>query len=173
MLLRQRYQPQAGAAPAAVGPARRRRRGAALVETAFVLPLFILFLFFLFEVGRYFMAVNVLKAAARSAARLGATDAGTNTMIQTEVRRLVATLTNPTTSDLTIYIKDGATFDATGTAPTNYAGLPNIEVGAETTENGHLFIVRVELPYRRVAVIPSFYLTGNEVMVGQAMMRKE
>lgn len=48
-----------------------RRRGATLVEFAMVMPLFLLFLFSIFEYGRYLMMHQILHNAARDAARWG------------------------------------------------------------------------------------------------------
>jgi Flp pilus assembly protein TadG len=46
-----------------------RRRGAALVEAAMVLPLVFMFLFGILEYGRYVMTLQVLTNAAREGAR--------------------------------------------------------------------------------------------------------
>jgi hypothetical protein len=51
-------------------PARQRRRSAAVaVETAFVLPIFLLFLFGIYEFGRLLFTQQVMDAAARETAR--------------------------------------------------------------------------------------------------------
>lgn len=55
-------------APPALGPSARRR-GAAIVEMAFVLPVFLMFVFGIFEYGRFLMMHQVLHNAARDAAR--------------------------------------------------------------------------------------------------------
>ena len=47
------------------------RRGAAVVEMAMVLPVFLTFLFGLYEFGHAYMVINTLKAAANKAARSG------------------------------------------------------------------------------------------------------
>ena len=52
-------------------PRARRRRGLAIVEMAFVLPLFLMFLFAIFEYARYLMMIQVVHNAARDAARWG------------------------------------------------------------------------------------------------------
>ena len=50
-------------------PARQVRRGAALVESALVLSVFLLLLFALFEYGRFLLVLHVTNNAARDAAR--------------------------------------------------------------------------------------------------------
>jgi Flp pilus assembly protein TadG len=49
--------------------ANRRARGATTVETALVLPIVLLFMFGIFEYGRYFMTMQLLNNAAREGAR--------------------------------------------------------------------------------------------------------
>ncbi|HEX8612547.1 MAG TPA: TadE/TadG family type IV pilus assembly protein [Telluria sp.] len=65
---------------AAFRPHRRRTRGATMIEFAFTLPLFLLFMLGLLEVARALYLWNVLAnataAAARSAAMVDATDQG-------------------------------------------------------------------------------------------------
>src|SRR5438045_2129443 len=48
---------------------RRRSRGAATVEMALVLPIVLLFMFGIFEYGRYFMTMQLFNNAAREGAR--------------------------------------------------------------------------------------------------------
>jgi Flp pilus assembly protein TadG len=52
---------------------RRRRDGAVTVEAALVLPICLIFLFGIFEYGRYVMFVQILTNAAREAARYAVT----------------------------------------------------------------------------------------------------
>lgn len=49
----------------------RRNRGQSLVEFALVVPLFILMLFGLIDLGRYVYATNAMNQATREAARVG------------------------------------------------------------------------------------------------------
>jgi hypothetical protein len=53
---------------------RRRTSGQALVEFALVLPIFLLLLFGLIDVGRYVYVSNAFNQAAREAARYGAVE---------------------------------------------------------------------------------------------------
>lgn len=58
-------------------PSRRPapRRGSALVEAAFVLPIFLTFVFGVYEYGRYLLVLNVTTNAARDGARWAAVHA--------------------------------------------------------------------------------------------------
>ena len=74
----------------------RRRRGAVAVEAAFVLPVALVFLFGIWEVGRLVQVYQVLYNAAREGARLaaGGTNAGTSVtaaMTQTAVQNYLTT----------------------------------------------------------------------------------
>ena len=52
---------------------RHKRRGAVTVEAALVLPICLVFLFGIFEYGRYVMFVQILTNASREAARYAVT----------------------------------------------------------------------------------------------------
>ncbi len=55
----------------------RSRRGTTVVETALVLPVFLLFVLGLIELGHAQMVKNVLRCACREAARMGSTEGHT------------------------------------------------------------------------------------------------
>ena len=54
-------------------PNKHHRRAAVAVETAMVLPIVLLFLFGIFEYGRYFLTMQLLNNAAREGARYAIT----------------------------------------------------------------------------------------------------
>ena len=58
-------------------PRRQRRAGQSLVEFALVLPIFLLLLFGLIDIGRYVYTANALNQAAREGARYGSVAGGT------------------------------------------------------------------------------------------------
>lgn len=55
---------------------RQRRKGQALVEFALVLPVFVLILFGVIDLGRFVYTDSTLSQAAREGARVGAVEAG-------------------------------------------------------------------------------------------------
>lgn len=71
----------------------RRRKGGAIVETALVLPLMLLFLFGIMEYGRYVLSVQVVTNAAREGCRYAVT--------HTQPVTLGGTTTGNATSDVT------------------------------------------------------------------------
>jgi Flp pilus assembly protein TadG len=66
---------------------RANRRGAALVEFAFVLPLFLMFLFGLLEIGRGMMTVSLMTGAARAGCRTGVLPSATNDTVKETVTK--------------------------------------------------------------------------------------
>ena len=95
---------------------RPRRRGAALVEAAFVLPIVLLFVMGLFEYGRYFLMVHVCNNAVSAAANYackhtsqivlsGTTYGNANTDVTNIINSNMGTqqLANPTVS---VYLSD-------------------------------------------------------------------
>ncbi|QDU61310.1 TadE-like protein [Planctomycetes bacterium Pan216] len=155
-----------------------QRRGTTVVEVAFVLPVFILLLFGLFEFGRFFNAMNMVNGAAREAARVASTEGGTKAEAEAAIRAQLAPLTNA--DNLTIYVKDMSAYEDTSSFPDSVSGLPELfteQVNGESQEKivdpGQLFVVRVELPFSSVALLTPQFISGNFVLRGQAVMRHE
>jgi len=146
------------------------RRGATLVETAVTLPVFFLFVFGLLEFGHAFMVINSINAAATKAARLGISEGITTADVEARLDELLGASIDMTHA--TVYVKDASVFDSGGVDPTsiNYATLPAIEVG--DAEPRQLFVVRAEVPYEDVAIMPPFWVT-NITLSGQSVMRHE
>jgi Flp pilus assembly protein TadG len=63
---------------------RRDRRGTSVVETAFVLPIFFLFLMGIFEYGQYEMVRQVVDNASRAGARYAVVNTATATTAQVQ-----------------------------------------------------------------------------------------
>jgi hypothetical protein len=151
-------------------PRPRRRCGAVLVETALVTPVFGLFLVGIMEFGHAYLVVGSLNAAARAGARIGAVDGATTADIQTEVERILGSAFKPNTA--TILVKDASVFDESDVDAEgiDYSGLPSVEVA--NLEAGQLFIVRVEVAYNEVALLPPFY-AKDLTLKSQSVMRHE
>lgn len=147
------------------------RRGTTLVEMAVVLPVFFLFLFAIFEFSHAYFAVNMLNAAAKRGARLGVSEGVTTAEVEARVREILESGFGARANSISIQIKDASIFDAGGSpGPINYGSLPNVELKNATTRQ--LFVVRVEVPYQVVSIVPPFY-AKDITLSGQSVMRHE
>ncbi len=95
-------------------PNRSRRIGAALVEAAFVLPVFFLLIIGIIEIGRGLMVQELLTRAARAGCRQGILPSTTsNTDVQTAVQNA---LQNNGITGATVNVKVNGTAGNAGTA---------------------------------------------------------
>jgi len=151
---------------------RRRdenRRGATIVETAVVAPVFAIFLAAIMEFGHAFLVVGTLNAAAKQAARHGAVDGITTADVVAKANGILGAALE--TSDATVLVKDASIFDAESLPETiEYDELPNIEVS--TAGRRQLYVVRIEVDYNDVAIMPPFWAKDVH-LVGQSVMRHE
>ena len=116
--------------------------GTTLVEFAFIFPIFLLFVFVLFEYGHTMMVANMVTSIAKQAAHQGSLE-GTSTA---DVQALAATKLNAVAvgNQSTIEVKDASSFElsTTDTSSVNISNLPDIELNS--AESRQLFIVHVE-----------------------------
>jgi len=156
---------------------RSRRRGTTVVETAFVLPVFLLFVFGLIEFGHAHMVKNMLRSACRSGARLGSTEGTSTADVQARVLDVLDSVVNP---DLVqVFVKNADAYDEGGAPPSTggeIEALPDIELSE--SEPRQLFLVRAKINYNDVAVLPlSVPYLGDYmediVLEGQAFVRHE
>jgi len=148
----------------------RKRRGATVVEMAVVLPVFGIFMAGLMEVGHAYMVMQVLNSAAKQSARLGAVEGKTTADVIDKAESIFSAAFNPVQA--TAYVKDGSSFDTPGfdASSIDYAALPDIEVAE--AESQQLFIVRLEVNYDDVSLLPPFWIK-NITLSGQSVMRHE
>lgn len=149
----------------------RRRRGTTTVELAFVLPVFIIFVYAIIEFGHTQMVNNLLNSATRTAARLGAVEGTTTADVENHVRQVLGSGIN--SEAVEIFVKDAGTAESGGSPPDTGAGieaLSNLEVSE--AEPRQLFVVRAKVPYSSIALIPNWLLDGV-VLESQAFMRHE
>ncbi len=150
------------------------RRGAALTEFAVCLPLFGVFLGAILEVNHASMTAATLRAAAEKAGRYGVMEGVTTAEVKTLALETAGAAVP--SGNVRVFVKNAATFDAGGdpaTIPTE--SLPNIEV--RDARPRQLFLVRVEVTYEDVSLIPPFLLKGPDggpkIIFGQAVNRHE
>lgn len=159
--------------PPAEGGRRRelRRRGATIVETAIVLPVFLLFVFFIFEFGHAMMVSNVLKNAARTSARWGSV----GTTSSAEVRQYAMERMGGAVdvANVQIDVKDASGLDNGESPPRSledFDAMPDLELA--NAERQQLFMVRAVVRYRDIALLPHPWL--QDVWVGgQTFTRHE
>lgn len=147
------------------------RRGTTVVEVALVLPVFLLFLFAIIEIGHAHMIQNTLRSACRTAARLGSTEGQTTADAENHVKQVLGSIVPD--DKLSIYVKDAASLDASGqvpSSPSDLEALPSIDL--DTAEPRQLFMIRAKVQYNDVALLPNPLLSGA-VLEGQAFMRHE
>ena len=101
----------------------RDHRGQSLVEFALIVPIFILLLVGLFDMGRAVFAFNTINQAAREGARLAIVDQ-TIAHIQTEAVETADTL-RITDADVTVDFRDRDTPDDAGSCTGAVAGDDN------------------------------------------------
>jgi len=150
---------------------RRDRSGTSIVETAFVLPVFLLMVLGFLELSHALMVQNSLRSACRAGARFGSTEGVTTANVETRIQELLSESID--IANLTVFVKDASTLDKpTPSAPSgqDIESLPSIELG--TTETSRLFVVRGTVGYNEIAIIPMSFMEGV-TLSSQSFMRHE
>jgi hypothetical protein len=155
---------------------REDRRGTTVVETALVLPVFLLFVLGLVELGHAQLVKHVLRASCRQAARMGTTEGKTTANVRARVLQMLQTVVDA--ADVEVFVKDASPYDAGGTPSDDGEDvevLGNIELSE--AEPRQLFVVRAKIRYENVAIVPNIPYLGSflddVVLEGQAFMRHE
>ncbi len=149
----------------------RCRRGASVVEVAFVMPVFLLFIFFIMQFGHCYMVRNMLSAACRNAARYGSTSGVTTSEATAEVLQILSPIA--ASDEVDLLVKDASLMDAGETVPTSEAGCDALDdIELSTAEPRQPFLVRAQVRYGDVAfvIVPGF---ANLSIVGQSVTRHE
>lgn len=144
-------------------PSRRAtlRRGAAMVEMALVLPIFVTVMLGIVEFGRGFMVANLVTNAAREGARQAIMYGSTNQQVTDKVRDFVTATVNVQNEDVAVVI--------TITPAEGNSTVGNEVSGAQSQD---LITVRVEVPFDKVSYIPGTFLDGK-TLAGVVAMRRE
>lgn len=152
------------------------RRGTTVVETALVLPVFLLFVLGLIELGHAVMVKNVLRSACRQAARLGSTEGKTTAQARQKVIDVLGAACN--SAAVNVYVKDASLFDSStppSTSSSSLENLANIELSQAAPRQ--LFLVRAKVNYNDIAIVPNIPYLGNYLdnltIDGQSFMRHE
>jgi Flp pilus assembly protein TadG len=134
----------------------KSERGTTIVEAAIIITIFFMFLFGIFEAGRFLNTQQVLTNAAREGARYAVTPlSGTNTL--------------PTTTEITNrvdeYLASASISGETVTVDNNV----QVSTGLITTTYTS---VKVQKAYQ-VLTVPYFFSMLNVTLKGEALMRNE
>lgn len=147
-----------------------------MVETALVLPVFLLFILGIVELGHALMVQHVLNSACRQAARVGSTQGNSTATVRSKALDVLGSAVNQ--NKVQVYVKDASVFDSSGspgTTGSELEAMPNIELG--TTDARKLFMVRATVAYQDIAIVPNIPYLGsfldNITIEGQAFMRHE
>jgi len=144
-------------------PERRpeRRHGAALVEMALVLPIFLMVVLGIIEFRRAMMVSNLMANAAREGARLAVTSGTTNTEVTTAVRDFLEDAIGVEAGDVSVTI-------------TVTAAEGNDDPGDDVAnaQKRDPCAVHVSVPFDQVSLLPSDHLAGIN-LIGHSAMRHE
>lgn len=136
-------------------PHPRKRRGASLVEFAFVCPVFFAMIFGVIEVGRGLMVQQLLTEAARRGARAGVIEGTSSAQIKSAV---------------TDYLASVGVNGSTAGVSVNDAPIDSVE--AQTMPAYTEITVNVSVPVSSCTWMPvSWFLSGT--ISGQYTMRRE
>lgn len=137
------------------------RRGAAVVEMAVILPVFMMVLLGIVEFGRAMMVTQIVSNAAREGARRAILNGSTNATVSADIAEFVSSTCRVDTTSISVEITIQA-------GPDN----PNPLDQLANANEGDLVTVRVRVPFQEVSYIRGNYLNGMEIN-GQATMRHE
>ncbi len=127
---------------------RNKRTGAAAVEFAIVLPVFVLLVFGMIEYGRMVMVQQVITNASREGARQAVLDGATSAAVQTAV---------------TSYLTGASVSGSSTTVSPNPSGAA---AGVPIT-------VTVSIPFTAVSWLPSPMYLGGKTLSATTTMRRE
>jgi Flp pilus assembly protein TadG len=147
------------------------RSGTAAVETAVVLPVYILLLFGVIEFGHAHMVVNLLQSGARNAARMGSTAGPTTAQVKARVLQTMGAGVDA--SKVSVWVQDASSLDDGATWPMTDAqveALPDIELA--DAQDRQMFVVRASVGYNDISLLPMPFLAGMRLQT-QCFMRHE
>ena len=132
-----------------LGSKSRRRAGAAVVEMAVVLPLFILLVFGLIEASRLGMVAQLITNAAREGCRVAVINQTTQAAVQARVEAVLA--------------GSGISVGTVNPSPSNWA----------TSSKGTAITVSLSVPFSQVSWLSTPMFLGNTTVSASATMSSE
>ena len=140
---------------------KSRRNGAALVEMALVLPIFVTVVLGIVEFGRGMMVAQMLTNAAREGARKAIIDGSSNSQVETLIEDFLQDAVNVDPNDvtITIMITPDPANDTTGNEVAN-------------AQSRDLITITVAVPFDKISYITGNWLNGK-LLHSTAAMRHE
>lgn len=157
---------------------RERRRGLAIVESAFVLSIALMFLFGILEYGRYLMVLHTTNNAAREGARYAVVHTGDGTTLSQVIAvvngKMAGVDSQITGYNVNVFTADPSGIYNSGTGTAIYP--PNIVPLAGSSWNsatyGSPIVVQITGTYQ--PALPSFlYMNASLPVKVTAMMNSE
>lgn len=142
-------------------PPRNRRRGAAMVEMALVLPVFVMIALGIIEFGRALWVANMVTNAAREASRSAVLDGSSNSAVTQAARDFLTSTLKVGSNDVSVTI-----------TVTPATGNPNPANECGNAHTRDLVEVAISVPFNKVALVQGDYLVGKK-LIGRAAMRHE
>jgi Flp pilus assembly protein TadG len=140
-------------------PQEQRRRGAAMVEAALVLPIMVTMVLGVVEFGRAQMVSQIVTNAAREGARAAIRDDGSNASVTQIVQTFLNSSLGVDPNNVAVSVT--VTPAAGNPDPANECGDANIR---------DLVTVSVTLPFDDISFVPGHFLSGQNLL-GQCAMR--
>ena len=132
------------------GASRRRSRGQSMTEVAFVLPVFILVMVGLFDLGRAVFAFNTITNAAREGARLAIVNQHVPSIVERAKDQTAIVELNDPSVDVDFY-------------QLNEDGTPNLDNECDLVAVGCVAVVEFEATYQPITPILASFLFSDGV----------
>lgn len=139
----------------------RVRHGAALVEMALVLPVFMMVVLGIIEFGRALWVANMVTNAAREATRMAVLDGSSNANVSQSAKDFLSSTLSVGASDVSVSI-----------VITPADGNPNPANECANANTRDLIDITITVPFDKVSLIPGDYLAGKN-LIGRSAMRHE
>ncbi|MEZ6061460.1 MAG: TadE/TadG family type IV pilus assembly protein [Planctomycetaceae bacterium] len=131
------------------------RTGAAVVEFAIIIPIFLILVLGIIEFGRAMSVGQMVTNASREGCRQAILDGSSSTAVEAYVDNFLSGALGVTAADVTVTcFVNGAAADVS------------------TAEESDTIRVRVSVPFDRVSLVQADYLAGK-TLVGETTMRHE
>jgi Flp pilus assembly protein TadG len=140
------------------------RRGAAAVEMALVLPLFLLVVFGIVEFGRAFMVEHLLANAARVGARKAIVNGSTNSEIEQTIKGFCSQSmgVDEDAVTVTVAVESASENDDDDDEAGSGSSLSN-------ASRGDMCTITVSVPFDEVSFLPGSFLGGAQLRSTCAM----